>query len=99
MRISDWSSDVCSSDLKMNTAEIMTVALTATKYFGGNYERSRHFFESYGYMKMLSKSQFNRRLNKIDICIWQGLFDTITQNFKSKKIERASCRERVCQYV
>ena len=77
------------SQCKMNTAEIMTVALTATKFFGGNYERSRHFFESYGYMKMLSKSQFNRRLNKIDIAIWQGLFDIITQNFKSKNSEQA----------
>ena len=77
------------SQCKMNTAEIMTVALTATKFFGGNYERSRHFFESYGYMKMLSKSQFNRRLNKIDISIWQGLFDIVTQNFKNKNSEQA----------
>jgi len=76
------------SQCKMNTAEIMTVALTATKYFSGNYERSRHFFESYGYMKMLSKSQFNRILNKIDIAIWQGLFDIITKNFKNKNSEQ-----------
>jgi hypothetical protein len=76
------------SQCKMNTAEIMTVALSATKFFGGNYEKARYFFKSYGYMKMLSKSQFNRRLNAIDISIWEGLFHLIAEIFKQSNQEQ-----------
>jgi len=29
--------------IQMNNAEIVTVALTAARFFGGNLEKSRHF--------------------------------------------------------
>src|SRR3546814_2616416 len=67
MRISDWSSDVCSSDLNGRIAVILPA--------GSMWAR-------------------NVQLSELDI----GTF--ITKMFQKKlKIGRASCRERVCQYV
>src|SRR3546814_6366586 len=77
MRISDWSSDVCSSDLVMGQVD-------------------------------------NGRLSERDQKIWDGYvggktilvlaqeFDVSNQRISQilrEKIGRASCRERVCQYV
>lgn len=76
------------SQCKVATAEIMAIALTAAKFFGGNYEKSRYFFQTYKYIKSISKSQFNRRLNRIDISIWQGLFYLIAEIFKQTNKEQ-----------
>ena len=41
---------------QMTTADVMTVALVAAEFFGGNQERSRIFLNEQGYMRqMLSK--------------------------------------------
>src|SRR3546814_5999896 len=65
MRISDWSSDVCSSDLKGYLERVVGSGIG----FGSGVE----------YPKPL----VNARLVQIS----------------TSKIGRASCRERVCQYV
>jgi len=76
------------SQSKMSTAEVMTVALVASKYFGGNYEKSRKFLSGHNYIKnMLSKSQFNRRLRSIDSIVWQNLFYLISKVFKQTNID------------
>src|SRR3546814_3759683 len=67
MRISDWSSDVCSSDLA--GGEVVSRAVTAM-------------------------AEINASSRKIADII--GVIDEIA--FQTK-IGRASCRERVCQYV
>jgi hypothetical protein len=60
---------------QMTTAEVMTTALVAVWYFGGNQELSRIFLKEHGYIpRMLSKSRFNRRLHAIEEVVWQGLF-------------------------
>jgi hypothetical protein len=65
---------------KMNTAEVMTVALVAAGWFGNNQEISRLFLKQHGYMKaMLSKSRFNRRLHAIPETLWQGLLWLLSQ--------------------
>lgn len=38
---------------KMNQAEIMTVAITAALFFGGNFSRSRHFLMWNGHVKTM----------------------------------------------
>src|SRR3546814_2352044 len=68
MRISDWSSDVCSSDL-FAIGAIATLVLDVTKTVG--------FFA-------LTGLDFNL---------------TAVAALLTLKIGRASCRERVCQYV
>jgi len=60
---------------QMTTAEVMTVALVAAEFFGGNQERSRLFLTEYGFIpRMLSKSRLNRRLHAIADTLWQALF-------------------------
>jgi Transposase DDE domain len=68
---------------RLSTAEVMTIALTAAAFFGGNIEASRSFLDEYGYIKKtISKSRFNRRLHAIDPCLWQVLFDLLAEVFK-----------------
>ncbi len=69
--------------IKLSTAEVMSVALVAAAFFSGNIEASRSFLDEYGYIpKAISKSRFNRRLHAIDPCLWRTLFDLLAEVFK-----------------
>jgi len=69
--------------VRLSTAEVMSVALVAATFFGGNVEASRSFLDEYGYIeKTISKSRFNRRLHAIDSSLWQQLFDLLAEVFK-----------------
>jgi hypothetical protein len=51
---------------RMSDAEVMTTAIVATLYFGGNMERARELLGQPTYIpRMLSKSRFNRRLHAV----------------------------------
>src|SRR3546814_7348674 len=82
MRISDWSSDVCSSDLERVFGEKLALLLQLEDFSeelaeGTEFTRQlRHLFET-------------RRIGGA----LHRLVDGVLQ------IGRASCRERVCQYV
>src|SRR3546814_5297135 len=88
MRISDWSSDVCSSDLRdrsrrpvFRLEEYLRLALPSQ--IAGCIEQlahPRHFRRSIG--------QDQRFEDGAQPCL-----------ARSGEIGRASCRERVCQYV
>src|SRR3546814_8591126 len=82
MRISDWSSDVCSSDLKDRSGNI----IKANTRIDFNYQEP-HIAEP-----------FDIIINEImaDPNPAQGLS---AMEYVELKIGRASCRERVCQYV
>src|SRR3546814_5266192 len=80
MRISDWSSDVCSSDLAMTNHE-------------------RHCW---------SRHCGNDRKKRTDIAVARRFQTPLVQLLRAAvsridpaavQIGRASCRERVCQYV
>ncbi len=46
-------------------AEVLTTALVAMHFFGGNFASARAFLKTSGYIpRTLSKSQFNRRLHR-----------------------------------
>jgi hypothetical protein len=73
--------------VRLSTAEVMTIALVACAFFGGNLEASRSFLEEHGYMpKAISKSRFNRRLHAIDPCLWRTLFDMSAEVFKHNNV-------------
>jgi Transposase DDE domain len=73
----DWQAKVSSS-------EIITIAIVAGLFFGGNLTRARKFFIEYKYTKReLSSSQFNRRLLAIDRTIWKYIFQTLAEVFKT----------------
>lgn len=77
---------------KTSSAEIMTIAITASLIFGGNHEKSRAFFSEQRYVKnVLSKSQFNRRLHAIDESIWETVNYVLAQVF----IDRNSTQEYI----
>ena len=77
------------SQVRLSTAEVMTTALVACAFFGGNIEASRSFLDEYGYIeKAISKSRFNRRLHAIDPCLWRTLFDVLAEVFKHEHPEQ-----------
>lgn len=50
----------------LTDAEVMTIALVAALFFGGNYVAASTFLHQYGYLPhQLSRSRFNRRLHRI----------------------------------
>ena len=60
--IHHWEDPQC----LMSDAEVMTTALTAVLYFGGNFALARRFLNGPRYIpSMLSKSRFSRRLHRI----------------------------------
>src|SRR3546814_1770215 len=75
MRISDWSSDVCSSDL-LGIALLGVIAVNV--WADGQRDLSAHYDEAAPVIALPEP--------------WEGIPAAL-------KIGRASCRERVCQYV
>ena len=68
---------------KMTNAEIITVVLTAAKFFAGNQRRAALFLKEHHYIhNLLSESHFNRRLHLIPHSIWQRLFSVLAEYFK-----------------
>lgn len=75
--------------VRLSTAEAMTVPLVAATFFGANIDEARSFLSEYGYMpEMVSKSRLNRRIHAIELVIWQGLFALLAELFKERNAER-----------
>src|SRR3546814_2072919 len=83
MRISDWSSDVCSSDL-------LLYVVISTQGDGNPPE------DALGFVEFL-RGRKAPRLDQLAFAVL-GLGDSSYPQFCAE-IGRASCRERVCQYV
>src|SRR3546814_4914839 len=81
MRISDWSSDVCSSDL-------IGAAVIAARHRA----RDRTFQTRERKMRLGAADQRARQRHGTGVAVLRGALDR-------REIGRASCRERVCQYV
>src|SRR3546814_2603277 len=106
MRISDWSSDVCSSDLIVRIMRIWTQtlippAITMTLYFVifGKLIGSRigSIEGGFSYMQYIVPGL-------VMMSIITNSYGNITSSFfgaqfSRAEIGRASCRERGCQYV
>ena len=67
---------------QMNDAEVITTAIVAALYFGGNLEKARALLGASRYIPgMLSRSRLNRRLHAIsDLIVY--LFQVLGQRFK-----------------
>jgi hypothetical protein len=67
---------------KMTAAEVMTTALVAMLFFGGNFEHARALLGTSQYMPMmLSRSRLNRRLYQLQH-LFVSLFDLLGQTWK-----------------
>src|SRR3546814_7994915 len=84
LRISDWSSDVCSSDLKLNFG----CSPGASKRRAAANSSSAHSGSSRSLHRVAGRPPGVEQ--RFPVPLDQGL---------AVEIGRASCRERVCQYV
>src|SRR3546814_2022896 len=98
MRISDWSSDVCSSDLQPNgpwTDDPILRTYRFTNSFRAADRVSQYPIREIQYdsarspdpAEVIFRTLLFKIFNKVET--WELL----------EKIGRATCRERVCQYV
>src|SRR3546814_5919778 len=85
MRISDWSSDVCSSDLGVEVPEENMLDVSGLKGPFGCLNRARYGI-AWGSM------------GAAEACYEAARQYTLDRK-QFGQIGRASCRERVCQYV
>src|SRR3546814_8234634 len=77
MRISDWSSDVCSSDLE---------TLDARRISEDHHCEVGIWLQGAGHRRFAD--------HPVSLLAWSNML-----HFTLQQIGRASCRERVCQYV
>ena len=69
---------------KMSDAEVMTTALIAARYFGGNQQTACAALKTLGYIpNMLGHSRYNRRLHRIS-AKFQTLFESFAETFKAE---------------
>src|SRR3546814_1144650 len=99
MRISDWSSDVCSSDLQAIAAILISLAgvialsvarteLTARRLLTSWLDRPALIGLASGACFGVSAVSYRAASLSLD-----------SGGFATRGIGRAACRERVCQYV
>src|SRR3546814_15388702 len=106
MRISDWSSDVCSSDLvlardRLNFRNARQSSRPAARYetsVSSRTLRDEKFAPTVGTEAVIEGGDTVRKVpNRRIIRMWiDARWGNCTRLFQ---IGRASCRERVCQYV
>src|SRR3546814_21012086 len=110
MRISDWSSDVCSSDLTLASGGVPSCSPNACIDTAANPIEDEPVVDDPGAPADGEVDTDGNCLGNIEIfggralrCRPAGLKTTFSNCCKDKgtivKIGRASCRERVCQYV
>jgi len=64
----------------MTTAEVMTTALVAARFYKNCLESARVFLHEEGYIShMLSQSRLNRRLYAVPEWVWLGLFQALAE--------------------
>lgn len=69
--------------VELSDAVVITTALVAARFFGGNHQSAQEYLKEHGFMpKMLSKSRFNRRLHRLFLPLLD-LFDCLGMVFKS----------------
>jgi hypothetical protein len=76
---------------QMSDPEVMTTAIVAARYFGGNFEQARkHLSEPHYIPKMLSKSRLNRRLHRVEPMLLT-VFEALGQIWKQLNPEAVYC--------
>src|SRR3546814_3526657 len=111
MRISDWSSDVCSSDLSVPLIFVLTVLTACAVSPTGRHqlrlvsdsEMSQMGVTAFQQMKEKTPATKNARTSAYVQCVAHALTAQVPRSALTpanwEEIGRASCRERVCQYV
>jgi hypothetical protein len=75
------------SRARFSDAEVVSTAIVAMLFFGGNFERARSFLHSSGMMpRMLSRSRLSRRLSRLSDLI-DLVFHQLGQTLKELNLE------------
>src|SRR3546814_15404965 len=98
MRISDWSSDVCSSDLTIDS-NLSVAATDRNVPHPVLAEAIGAFSYDVDFQREIQKGDAFEFLYEIFVDEEGAVVRTGDLLFAAMKIGRASCRERVCQYV
>src|SRR3546814_19746788 len=93
MRISDWSSDVCSSDLD-ERRNILHLSMSATDKHSTALHEVQHAIQKIEDMGRGGDPDPDLRRMSAD-----HLQDPLRNVIECDKLGRAACRERVCHYV
>src|SRR3546814_5656854 len=102
MRISDWSSDVCSSDLVyISNIEELNSILTIVTNNAYDYDSDRDLALRHEQLLRDLNARIEEEKNRF---LSQGICtlnctECEDERANQEEIGRASCRERVCQYV
>src|SRR3546814_2165278 len=103
MRISDWSSDVCSSDLRIWNAARHIPGLrapTLPSYCRHAAYKCYVFVEPDMLAEGWTRDRIAQEINERGVPCYQGSCSEVyLEKAFDGKIGRASCRERVFQYV
>src|SRR3546814_5360359 len=102
MRISDWSSDVCSSDLPraeretsgVSDAEVQARLVPLAQHYGERASAQQPVAE-----RLAAVSSTTKQMVPVSEQVWLEARRANRRVHAGVQIGRASCRERVCQYV
>src|SRR5438045_7626725 len=79
------------SRCQFSDSEVVTTAIVAMLFFGGNFERSRNFLHSSGMMpRMLSRSRLSRRLSRLSDLV-ALVFHRLGLSIKELYLSRRYC--------
>lgn len=75
--------------VKMSLAEVMVVAIISAMQYAGNLEKARKALSGTRYIpEMLSKSQLNRRLHRIEKNVWTDVLKKLSIEFEKHNLEQ-----------
>src|SRR3546814_3691537 len=97
MRISDWSSDVCSSDLLVVAWGVSDTLMPAYSSAGDVQRVTKEITDPDTGMHVLAQSE--PELQQLIAALERARTLQTALHQRHQQIGRASCRERVCQYV
>src|SRR3546814_2399929 len=99
MRISDWSSDVCSSDLLVMHVITGLGVGGAEAVLTSILLRDRELQIQPVVVSLLPGGRMAEKLRQAGVSVIELNAKYDAQGLRALEIGRASCRERVCQYV
>src|SRR3546814_6843928 len=100
LRISDWSSDVCSSDLFQLICKLLPIGGDCGQRFASGRQRFlRRLMLRLQIVETIEVCRENLMLGFAGLQDLRSSPGDLQRLNKTGEIGRASCRERVCQYV